>query len=162
MDPKLLAGSLLIFLLVTVNVARGQVDSSRVTVGMDRAVISSPEQGRWTDDSVLIRRLADTILTDARAYDNLRTLTKKVGARLSGSAGFYKAEKWGWAALEEAQADKVWMQECMVPHWVRGGKDEANWGLKEGKRAASLDIIALGNSLGSGPAGIVPPGGADR
>jgi carboxypeptidase Q len=154
MDPKLLTGSLLIFLLVTVNAARGQVDSSRVVVGMDRVIGGGPEQGRWTDDSVLIRRLADTILTDARAYDNLRTLTKKIGARLSGSAGFYKAEKWGWAALEEAQADKVWMQECMVPHWVRGGKDTATWWRVGEKRPAGLDILALGNSQGSGPGGV--------
>src|ERR1700727_2278827 len=79
--------------------------------------------GQTADDSVLIRRLADTILTDGKAYGNLRTLTKTVGARLSGSAGFYKAEKWGMAALQDAQAGKVYMQECMVPHWIRGGKD---------------------------------------
>ena len=140
MDPKLLTGSLLIFLLVTVK-SWGQSDSSGMSPGQ-------PAPGRWTDDSVMIRRLADTILTDARTYDNLKMLTKKIGARLSGSAGFYKAEKWGWAALEEAQADKVWMQECMVPHWVRGGRDSAAWWRAGDKRPAGLDILAPGQLAG--------------
>src|SRR6201990_458648 len=106
MDPKLLSRSLLIF--------------SFVVFGACVAGF-----GQTAEDSALIRRLADTILTDGKTYGNLRTLTKTVGARLSGSAGYYKAEKWGQAAMTEAVADKVWLQECMVPHWVRGGKDSA-------------------------------------
>ena len=27
--------------------------------------------------------------------------------------------------MKGSGADKAWMQECMVPHWVRGGKDKA-------------------------------------
>ena len=38
---------------------------------------------------------------------------------------WYKAEQWGLKMMQESGADKAWMQECMVPHWVRGGKDEA-------------------------------------
>jgi carboxypeptidase Q len=120
--------------------------------------------GQTADDSVLIRHLADTILTDGKAYDNLKVLTQQVGARLSGSAGFYKAEKWGQAALTDAQAGKVYLQECMVPHWVRGGKDSARYGggSSDGSSDAryqygGLDILALGNSVGTGPAGINAP-----
>jgi hypothetical protein len=119
--------------------------------------------GQTAEDSTMIRRIADTILTDGKAYGNLKVLTKTVGARLSGSAGFYKGEKWGQAALEDAGADKVWLQECMVPHWVRGGKDEASvhW-MTEGhatgiKGQAALDILELGNSIGTGPKGISAP-----
>lgn len=137
---KLLTAGLLLFLLVTID-------------GFGQA----PAVG--AADSALIRRLADTILTDGSAWANLRTLTKKVGARLSGSPGFYKAEKWGQAALNDALADKVWLQECMVPHWIRGGKDVASWLAQPpaGKESGSLDIIALGNSVGTGPHGIVAP-----
>lgn len=129
--------------------------------------------GQTADDSALIRRLADTIFMDGKTYGDLRTLTKTVGQRLSGSAGYYKAEKWGQAALGDARADKVWLQECMVPHWTRGGKDEAYWTVHgagaaaAGKGAAatggtmatrgSLDILALGNSVGTGPKGITAP-----
>lgn len=147
MHPKLLTRSLLIFYFVTAAVA---------------AV------GQTADDSVLIRRLADTILTDNKTYGNLRVLTKTVGARLSGSAGYYKAEKWGQAALQDAEAGKVWLQECMVPHWIRGGKDRAAYNVLENTgtvstgsdsaftlvsraRVIPLDVLALGNSIG--PAG---------
>jgi len=156
MNLKLLTAGLLIFLLVTFRGSgQGGGGDARVAGG-----------GSMAEDSALIRRLADTILTDLRAYGNLRTLTKTVGARLSGSPGYYKAEKWGKAALEEAQADKVWMQECMVPHWVRGGKDYASWkggATSHGGDGAArggggeLDILALGNSVGTGPKGIEAP-----
>ncbi len=53
------------------------------------------------------------------------TLPKQIGGRLAGSQGMVKAEQWGLKAMQESGADKAWMQECMVPHWVRGGKDEA-------------------------------------
>lgn len=106
------------------------------------------------DDSVFIRRLADNILLQGKAYDNLHTLTKGVGNRLAGSAGMYKAEQWGLKALEAAGADKAWLQQCMVPHWVRGGKDEATATYHENGKSVTrkLDVIALGNSVGTGTA----------
>src|ERR1700722_4308210 len=139
MNPKLLSVSLLIFLL------------SPFTRGMAQS----------SEDSVLIRQLADTILTDGKTYNDLKFLTKGVGARLSGSAGYYKAEVWGQKALGDARADKVWLQECMVPHWVRGGRDSAtfNWGGTYSNKhmRGRLDILALGNSVGTGPTGITAP-----
>ena len=67
-----------------------------------------------------------------------------------------KAEKWGLTAMQQAGADKSWMQQCMVPHWVRGGEDKAGAivDLGDGKRGLSLDVVALGNSIGSGPKGV--------
>lgn len=144
MGLNLLRGSLLLFSLA----------------GFTRAL------GQTADDSALIRRLADTILTDGKTYTNLTLLTKHVGARLSGSPGFYKAEKWGQAALRDAQAENVRLQECMVPHWVRGGTDEASFSSKRVDKGAGkpvvtingpLDVLALGNSVGTGPAGVKAP-----
>ncbi len=99
------------------------------------------------EDSVFIRRLADEVLTNSRAYANLRVLTKEIGGRLAGSPQMVKAEKWGLKAMQEAGAEHAWLQECMVPHWVRGGKDEAM--AYVGKTSKKLDVIALGNSVGS-------------
>lgn len=102
------------------------------------------------EDSVFIRQLADEILTNSKAYENLRVLTKTIGGRLAGSPQMVKAEQWGAKAMKEAGADAVWLQECMVPHWVRGGKDQAwaNTPASKGGRK-TLDVIALGNSVGS-------------
>lgn len=126
--------------------------------GTAKTAIISSDQSRLAD-SALIRRLADEILLNGKAYSNLHTLTKTVGSRLSGSAGYYKAEIWGQKALQDAGADKVWMQECMVPHWVRGGKDSARWvsAPESISGMGGLNILALGNSLGTGPAGIEAP-----
>jgi carboxypeptidase Q len=106
-------------------------------------------------DSIFIRRLADEILVNSTAYENLFHLTKKIGARLAGSPQMPVAEKWGAGALKKAGADNVVMQECMVPHWVRGGTDKANIIAVNGKpNKKLLDIVALGNSLGSGRKGV--------
>ena len=108
------------------------------------------------EDSIMIRRIADEILVNGKAYQNLHTLTKQVGPRLTASPGWYKAESWGVKTLKDAGADNVYMQECMVPHWVRGGRDEARFS-QGNNRAQTLDVIALGNSVGTGPKGVTAP-----
>jgi carboxypeptidase Q len=111
-------------------------------------------------DSVFIRRLADEILINGKAYSDLHELTKTIGARLSGSPSYYKAEIWGQQALRQAGADKIYLQECLVPHWIRGGRDSAVYTTLENKSELStraLDILALGNSKGTGPQGITAP-----
>lgn len=103
----------------------------------------------------MIRRIADEILVNGKAYENLRTLTKQVGPRLTASPGWYKAESWGVKTLKDAGADNVYMQETMVPHWVRGGRDEARF--SQNGHAQTLDVLALGNSVGTGPKGVTAP-----
>jgi hypothetical protein len=112
------------------------------------------------EDSLFIKKISDEILTNGKAYENLRHLTKKIGGRLAGSAGMVKSEIWGLKMMQESGANKAWMQECMVPHWERGGQDVAiatyddqrSRKYKPTKRP--LDIIALGNSVGTGMKGI--------
>lgn len=106
------------------------------------------------DDSLKIRAIASEILRHGQAYENLRVLTKQVGARLTGSPQTYKAEAWGQKALQKAGADRVISQSCLVPHWVRGGRDEA-WIL--GWKTIALDVLALGNTMGTGPKGVTAP-----
>ncbi|AEW03223.1 peptidase M28 [Niastella koreensis] len=106
------------------------------------------------EDSLKIRAIADEILLHSSAYENLRVLTKQVGGRLSGSPQTYKAEAWGHKALEKAGADRVLEQPCLVPHWVRGGKDLL---VLPGWSTHILDVLALGNSVGTGPKGISAP-----
>ena len=104
------------------------------------------------DDSIFIRRIADEILVNGKAYENLRYLTKQIGGRLAGSPQMVKAEQWGLKVMMGSGADKSWLQECMVPHWVRGGQDQARADYRKGKK--TLDIVALGNSMGTGTKGV--------
>ncbi|HQX72868.1 MAG TPA: M20/M25/M40 family metallo-hydrolase [Chitinophagaceae bacterium] len=109
-------------------------------------------------DSAFIKQISNEILTNGKAYENLRYLTKKIGARLAGSPGMVKSEQWGLKVMQESGADKAWLQECMVPHWVRGGKDVASafylqaskQGINVSRIQKELDVVALGNSIGTG------------
>src|SRR5438270_3899096 len=114
------------------------------------------------EDSVFIRRIANEILLHGKAYDDLKVLTKQVGGRLSGSPQMVKAEQWGLQTMKGAGPDNAWLQECMVPHWVRGGKDVASarydastsGAARSVAKVKDLYILALGNSVGTGPNGI--------
>ena len=83
--------------------------------------LSKAQQG----DEAMIKKISDEILRNGNAYELLSQLTKQVGGRLAGSPQFAKAIQWGKSTLEQQGAEKVWLQECMVPHWVRGGQDKA-------------------------------------
>lgn len=103
------------------------------------------------EDAAVIKKISDEILRNGKAYDLLYQLTKQVGGRIAGSPQMYKAEAWGEKALKEMGADKVWLQECMVPRWVRGAKEDARVVTIDGKKVNRvLDVLALGNSLGTG------------
>ena len=105
-------------------------------------------------DSSAIKKLTDEILLNGKAYANLYTLCKSVGQRLSGSAGMYKGEAWGLRVLKEAGADKAYLQECMVPHWVRGQKEIARFKTKKRGADPEFNVLAIGNSVGTGDAGV--------
>lgn len=102
-------------------------------------------------DSVYIKKISDEIMRNGKAHDLLRELTKGIGGRLAGSVQYTKAVQWGEASLKKLGADKVFLQECMMPNWKRGGKDQAAVVIQNGKKTnRSLDVLALGNSLGTG------------
>jgi carboxypeptidase Q len=109
------------------------------------------------EDSLFIKSISDEILSHGKAYSNLYELTKWIGPRLAGSQGMVKAERWGLAKMKSSGADTAWFQQCMVPHWVRGGEDiaEANYTSRNLKRyTRKVDVVALGNSMGSGKNGV--------
>ncbi len=105
------------------------------------------------DDSVTIRKIANEIMAKGTAYENLRYLCKKVGPRLSGSAQAQKAVEATFQMLKDAGADTVYLQPCMVPHWVRGEKEQGYIQVANGTKY-QLKLCALGNSEGTGKKGL--------
>ena len=105
------------------------------------------------NDSVIFKRIADETMMHSMAYDNLRFLTKKIGPHLSGSANAQKAVEATAKMMKVAGADTVYLQPCMVPHWVRGDKETGYVKLADGSRY-KLRLTALGNSKGSGVKGV--------
>jgi len=107
-------------------------------------------QDKNTDE---IKRIASEVMTNSGAYENLRYLTKKIGPRLSGSANAQKAVEATARMMKEAGADTVYLQPCMVPHWVRGAKETGFIQVTNGTKYP-LNLTALGNSVGTDAAGI--------
>lgn len=100
------------------------------------------------EDSLFIRKIYDMALDQGHAYENLRSLCKDVGARITGSAEAKMAIDWGRELLESYNFDHVYLQEIKVPHWERG-TTEAAWIIDENDRIAKLNILALGGSVGT-------------
>ncbi len=112
-----------------------------------------------TTDSLFIKAVSNNILSHTNIYDNLHTLTKDIGGRLAGSPQMYKAEVWGAKAMKDAGAETVTLQQCMVPHWIRGGTDKASvtFTANGKKQQMQLNVLAIGNSVGTGIKGIQAP-----
>lgn len=109
------------------------------------------------NDSIALRKHFDYYLTQSNCYKNLEFLSTKIESRLSGSPGAAKAVAWAKKAMYEAGADTVYLQPCMVPHWVRGEKETCNSTDVKTKKQTSYSICALGNSVGTPKAGITAP-----
>ena len=110
-------------------------------------------QAQSAIDSVVLRRITDEVMRNGRAYENLRFLCKQVGHRLSGSPAAARAVEVTARMLREAGAERVWLQPCRVPQWVRGPKEEARVLPLRGADW-NLNIVALGNSVGTPEKGV--------
>jgi len=100
-------------------------------------------------DSLAIRRIFDEALLRGESYENLRYLTGTIGARLSGSPQAQQAVEWGKTTMEKAGFDRVYLQEVMVPHWVRG-KQERGEIVGNKDKGIKVAVCALGGSVGTG------------
>jgi carboxypeptidase Q len=108
------------------------------------------------EDSLFIKRISNNILSANDAYDNLWYLCKKIGGRLAGSPQMVKAENWGVETFKKYNPDNVFLQQCTVPHWVRGGKDitSVTYKLNGKTETINVNVLALGNSIGTGAKGV--------
>jgi len=104
--------------------------------------------GQSKEDSIQFSKISTEILNNGKGYTELRELSKNIGHRLSGSAAYDKAVKWAEQKLRDAGADKVWLQEVIVPVWTRG-KESLQIKTADGKWK-NLKMLSLGNSEGTG------------
>lgn len=100
------------------------------------------------NDSVFIRKIYDEALSNGQSYENLRSLCKDVGNRLSGSTGAKMAVGWAKHLLESYDFDTVYLQDIMVPHWERGTAEKA-WVKSDDGKITRINILALGGSIGT-------------
>ncbi|MCC6370472.1 MAG: M20/M25/M40 family metallo-hydrolase [Bacteroidia bacterium] len=105
-------------------------------------------------DSLMLRKLYDYYLTKSKCYSNLDYLATKIGGRISGSTQAEQAVQWAKRAMYAAGADTVYLQPCMVPHWVRGQKEKCSISSTKLKTTTGLNCVAMGSSVGTGAKGI--------
>ena len=86
------------------------------------------------------------------SYELLRSLSKDVGQRLSGSEGAKKAVLWSKEVMENYGFDTVYLQEVMVPHWERGKVEEAYFYSE--KEKINLSILGAGGTVSTPKEGI--------
>jgi len=98
-------------------------------------------------DSILFRRLYDEALKNGQTDVNLRYLTSRIGARISGSLQAQQTVEWSKKVLSQYKPDSVYLQPVTVPHWVRGAK-ELSYYTVNGRRV-KMDVSALGGSIGT-------------
>ena len=108
-------------------------------------------------DSITIRKLFDAALSQQVDYNTLSYMCTHIGQRLSGSDNAEKAVVYTEAKLKEFGADSVWLQPCMVTHWVRGDKETASANSKKLNKKQTLPCCALGGSIGTGTQGLTAP-----
>lgn len=97
-------------------------------------------------DSTFIRKIYDEALSKGHSYEDLRSLCKDVGARLSGSSEAEMAIKWSENLMRSYGFDSVYLEEIMVPHWERGTK-ESGWIKHTNGDFTKVNLLALGGSI---------------
>ena len=91
-------------------------------------------------------------LGDRESYELLRSLSKDVGQRLSGSEGAKKAVLWSKEVMENYGFDSVFLQEVMVPHWERGDYEECYY--YENGEKINLSILGAGGTVSTPVEGV--------
>jgi hypothetical protein len=105
-----------------------------------------------SNDEKNIKLFYKKALTEAKCYTWLEYLSNDIGPRLSGSANAEKAIAYTKSQLETLGLDKVYLQEVMVPKWVRGEKETAY--ILDNKVKTQVPICALGGSVATSKAGL--------
>jgi len=99
-------------------------------------------------DSLKLREIYDFNLQQSNCYENLRSLCKDIGHRLSGSKSAQKAIEWAELLMKNSNLDTVYLQQITVPHWKRGDVEKVYWKNINGE-TIDVNCTALGGSVGT-------------
>jgi hypothetical protein len=104
-------------------------------------------------DSVA-KAIVRTALVQNRSIQLLRELCA-IGPRLSGSQQYEKSVQWSRQTMERLGFDRVWLEPVMVPHWVRGDKEEALVYPAKRRLLMPVKVAALGGSIATPKEGVM-------
>ena len=81
-------------------------------------LISAAAWGQSSPE-ITIKNLYNEALSHGKTYPWLDYLSNKIGGRLSGSPQAAAAVEWSRQVMDTLGLDRVYVQEVMVPHWIR-------------------------------------------
>ena len=109
-------------------------------------------QAQQPNHKTTVKSIYDEVLLRGQCYQTLDYLCNKIGGRLSGSPQAEQAVNYMFATMKNYGFDTVFLQPVMVPHWVRGTKEQA--AIVNGKQRIEVPICALGGSVATPKNGI--------
>lgn len=98
------------------------------------------------------KQIYNEVLTHGQCYQTLDYLCHQIGGRLSGSPQAEQAVKYMYLKMQSYGFDTVYLQPVMVPHWLRGAKEEAF--IAKGYEKFDVRVCALGGSVGTSEKGL--------
>ncbi len=111
-------------------------------------IISSPFFAQnLEEDALYIKDIYDYSLKASSCYEWLDHLSEEIGGRLAGSSASFEAIDYTKGLMTELGLN-TYVQECLVPRWVRGAAEEVFLHSSEG--IVKLNALSLGNSEGTG------------
>lgn len=122
------------------------------TILLTALVLNGLTSFAQSNDEKNIKLFYKKALTESKCYSWLEYLSNDIGNRLSGSANAAAAVEYTKSQLEGLGLDKVYLQEVMVPHWVRGEKETAY--ILDNKTKTVVPICALGGSVATAKTGL--------
>ena len=100
-----------------------------------------------------ITKIYDLALTSGKSYEWLDYLTNQIGGRLSGSLNAERAVEWGFKELQNLGLDRVFLEDLMVPKWVRGTFEYGSIITGPGM-SINVPICSLGGSIATPASGL--------
>jgi len=93
-----------------------------------------------------ISKIYDYALNNSKSYEWLDFLCNQIGGRLAGTHNAERAVEWGKNELNKLDLDRVYLQNVMVPKWVRGSFEYASIITAPGM-SINVPVCALGGSI---------------
>ena len=116
-------------------------------------MISSPMMSQQAKHQDQIKTIYEYALTKGEAYNWLDFLSNQIGGRLSGSLNAERAVEWGNKELKKLDLDRVFLEDVMVPKWVRGSFEYASIITAPGM-SINVPICSLGGSIATPASGL--------
>jgi carboxypeptidase Q len=104
-------------------------------------------------DSVVIKKLFNSSLTNSNAYDNLNLLCNNAPMRLAGSPNSFKALILMEKLIRQYAPDTVYHQDVIVHRWERGKPEQAKL-LSKVLGNKNFKALAIGGSIPTSSEGI--------